>query len=91
MLALTAADLDNEPGRTWRSTEDTAIAVSLLRGHGSWVNWRRGKDYYAEGELLWLDIDTWIRKLTANKRSLDDFAGIFSGQGRRYRARNSDL
>ena len=82
MLALAAADLDAQAGRDWRSTEDTADAVSLVRGSGSaWSNWRRGKAYYTEGELLWLDADTLIRSLTANTRSLDDFAKLFLGKG----------
>jgi len=82
MLALTAADLDNQSGRDWRSTEDTATAVSLMRGGGNgWANWRRGKAYYPEGELLWLDADTLIRSLTANRRSLDDFERLFLGKG----------
>jgi predicted metalloprotease with PDZ domain len=82
MLALTAADLDHQSGRDWRSTEDTAVAVSLMRGGGSgWANWRRGKAYYPEGELLWLDADMLIRSLTANRRSLDDFERLFLGKG----------
>ena len=81
MLALSAADLDNEPGRIWRSTEDTSVAVSILRGSALWANWRRGKDYYGEGELLWLHVDTLIRKLTQNKKSLDDFEALFLGDG----------
>jgi predicted metalloprotease with PDZ domain len=31
-LAGTAANLDYTPGRDWRSTEDTAVAASVLRG-----------------------------------------------------------
>jgi predicted metalloprotease with PDZ domain len=82
MLALSAAQLDNKPGRAWRSTEDTGIAGSLIRGgYPAWVNWRRGQDYYQEGELLWLDADTLIRQLTGNKKSLDDFEKIFLGKG----------
>ncbi len=81
MLALSAADMDHEAGRQWRSTEDTAVAVSLLRGSGSWVNWRRGKAFYSDGELLWLDVDTRIRQLTQGRRSLDDFERIFLGRG----------
>jgi predicted metalloprotease with PDZ domain len=78
LLALSAADLDAKPGRIWRSTEDTAQAASILRGgNPAWSNWRRGQDYYQEGELLWLDADTLIRKLTGNKKSLDDFEKIF--------------
>jgi len=82
LLALSAASLDQKPGRDWRSTEDTAIASSILRGGtASWSNWKRGQDYYQEGELLWLDADTLIRKLTNNKKSLNDFEAIFLGKG----------
>jgi predicted metalloprotease with PDZ domain len=58
------------------------VAASILRdGRGAWANWRRSQDYYFEGELLWLDADTLIRKLTQNKKSLDDFQKIFLGNG----------
>jgi len=78
MLAASAAQLDYKPGRDWRSTEDTAIAASILRGgNPAWSNWKRGQDYYQEGELFWLDADTTIRKLTDNKKSLTDFLHIF--------------
>jgi predicted metalloprotease with PDZ domain len=81
-LAFTAAQLDNRPGRTWRNTEDTAIAASILRADGpAWSNWRRGQDYYQEGELLWLDVDTTIRQLTHNRKSLHDFLVLFVGKG----------
>ncbi len=81
-LAMTAAQLDYKPGRDWSSTEDTAIAASILRGDGAaWANWRRGQDYYQEGELVWLDADTLIRKLTDNKKSLIDFERIFLAKG----------
>jgi predicted metalloprotease with PDZ domain len=82
MLAMSAADLDYKPGRDWRPTEDTAVAASVLRGgNPAWSNWRRGQDYYDEGELLWLDADTLIRKMTDNKKSLDDFQKIFLAKG----------
>jgi predicted metalloprotease with PDZ domain len=82
LLAMSAANLDNKPGREWRSTEDTAISSSILRTNGmAWANWRRGQDYYQEGELLWLDADTLIRKLTDDKKSLNDFTHIFLGKG----------
>src|SRR6202035_5065741 len=73
LLADAAASLDYTPGRNWRSTQDTAVAASLLRSTGGWSNWIRGQDYYVEGELLWLDADTLIRKTTNNQKSLDDF------------------
>jgi predicted metalloprotease with PDZ domain len=82
LLALVAASLDNKPGRDWRSTEDTAISSSILREtSAAWANWRRGQDYYSEGELVWLDADTLVRKLTSDKRSLTDFEHIFLGKG----------
>ena len=82
ILAQSAANLDYTPGREWRSTEDTAIAASILRGGSqAWSNWRRGQDYYDEGQLVWLDADTLIRKLTNNQKSLDDFQHIFLGKG----------
>lgn len=82
ILATTAADMEYKPGRIWRPTEDTAVAASILRGgNPAWANWRRGQDYYFEGELLWLDVDTRIREMTHNKKSLDDFERIFLGVG----------
>src|SRR6202012_1635438 len=82
MLAASAANLDYKPGRDWRSTEDTAISASILRGgNPAWSNWKRGQDYYQEGELFWLDADTLIRKLTDNKKSLDDFEKVFLAKG----------
>ncbi len=46
-----------------------------------WANWERGQAYYQEGELLWLDADTLIRKMTDDKKSLNDFEPIFLGKG----------
>lgn len=81
VLAFWAAWMDFTAGRNWRSTEDTAVAASLLRDINRWGNWTRGQDYYFEGELLWLDIDTLIRKTTNNHKSLDDFERLFLGKG----------
>jgi len=81
-LAASAANLDYKSGRQWRSTDDTAIAASILRGGSQgWANWKRGQDYYQEGELLWLDADTLIRKLSDGKKSLTDFHHIFLAKG----------
>jgi predicted metalloprotease with PDZ domain len=82
LLAWSAAQLDYKSGREWRPTEDTAIAASVLRSNGpAWSNWRRGQDYYQEGELFWLDADTKIRELTNDQKSLTDFLHIFLGKG----------
>jgi predicted metalloprotease with PDZ domain len=80
-LAFWAAWMDFTAGRTWRSTEDTAVAASLLRDSDRWANWTRGQDYYFEGDLLWLDVDTLIRQNTNNQKSLDDFVNLFLGKG----------
>jgi predicted metalloprotease with PDZ domain len=81
-LAFTAFEMNHRPGRTWRNVEDTAIAASILRGGSpEWSNWRLGQDYYPEGQLIWLDVDTTIRNLTHNQKSLNDFAALFLGKG----------
>ena len=79
-LAGTAAYLDHRPGREWRSLEDTTRSVQMLRLLGSqWSSWRRGLDYYPEGELIWLEVDSMIRQQTHGQRSLDDFCRRFHG------------
>ena len=57
------------------------MAQVLYNTGGGWDNWRRGIDFYAEGDLLWLDVDTTIRKLSGGKKSLNDFAAAFEGLG----------
>jgi predicted metalloprotease with PDZ domain len=79
-LASTAAELDHRSGRTWRPLEDTARSVQTLRMMGSqWQNWRRGLDYYPEGELIWLEVDSIIRQQTHGQKSLNDFCRRFHG------------
>jgi len=80
-LAETAAMLDHRAGRTWRPLEDTARSVQTLRmlTRPEWANWRRGLDYYPEGELIWLEVDAIIRQQTHGKRSLNDFCRSFHG------------
>ncbi len=79
-LASTAAMLDHRSGRTWRPLEDTARSVQILRLAGStWQSWRRGLDYYTEGALIWLEVDTKLRQLSHGEKSLDDFCHAFHG------------
>ena len=79
-LASTAAMLDHRTGRTWRSLEDTARSVQILRLAGAtYQNWRRGLDYYTEGVFIWLEVDSKIRQLTHGQKSLDDFCRQFHG------------
>jgi predicted metalloprotease with PDZ domain len=79
-LALTAAELDHRTGREWRPLEDTARSVQILRLMGQqWRSWRRSLDYYPEGELIWLEVDSIIRRQTHGHNSLDDFCRRFHG------------
>jgi predicted metalloprotease with PDZ domain len=79
-LAATAAMLDHRVGRTWRPLEDTARSVQILRMQGpQWQSWRRGLDYYPEGELIWLEVDTTIRQQSNGQKSLNDFCRLFHG------------
>ena len=79
-LALIAAYYDLQPGRQWRSLEDTTNDP-IINHHRptTWENWTRYKDYYDEGLLVWLDVDTLIRERSHGRRSLDDFARGFLG------------
>lgn len=79
-LAFTAANMDHVPGREWRPLQDTADEAQVLyETSHAWANYRRRTDFYPEGELLWLDVDTKIRELSRAKRSIDDFCHAFYG------------
>ena len=79
-LADIAAFLDNEPGRRWRPLADTTTAAQLLYfAPGQWTAYRRSTDFYDEGWLIWLDVDTAIRELTHGQKSIDDFCHLFHG------------
>jgi predicted metalloprotease with PDZ domain len=79
-LAASAARYDSVAGRAWRAVQDTVYdpILNARRGLG-WPNWQRSEDYYVEGMLIWLDVDTRIREMSGDKRSLDDFARAFYG------------
>ncbi len=79
-FAREAAVLDDEPGREWRPLQDTADAAVFLYNAGAdWQNWRRGTDFYQEGDFLWLDVDGTIRRITEGQKSLNDFCRVFEG------------
>lgn len=79
-LARTAATYENRAGRRWRPMSDTTRdPIISSRGPLPWLSWQRSEDYYSEGQLMWLDIDTRIRELSGDTRSLDDFARRFFG------------
>ena len=69
-----------QPGRAWRSVEDTGAGLRHLRETSArFENLRRRQDYYHEGSLFWLEADAIIRGATDNERSLDDFSRAFFG------------
>ena len=81
MLAANAALFDHRAGRGWRNLQDTVHQgiVDFNDAVQPWESWQRGFDFYDEGTLVWLDVDTKLRELSKGKRSLDDFARSFIG------------
>ena len=79
-LALTAANYDVQPNRRWRALQDTSSdEVINPRRPMPWRSWQGFEDYYEQGQLIWLDVDTLIRERSGGRRSLDDFARAFFG------------
>ena len=79
-FAELAAYYDNQAGRKWRAVEDTTNdEIINPRRPLSWGDWQRYEEYYDEGALIWLEVDTLIRERSNGKRSLDDFARAFFG------------
>jgi predicted metalloprotease with PDZ domain len=79
-LAMTAAAMDAEKGRTWRPLADTAVDAQVLYEAGNdYENYRRSVDFYPEGTLIWLEADVQIRQLSKGAKSLDDFCRAFFG------------
>lgn len=81
-IAGIAATLDNRPARGWRSLDDTTNdPIITPRAPKGWLSFQRSEDYYAEGMLVWLEVDGIIRRESKGLKSLDDFARRFFGTG----------
>jgi predicted metalloprotease with PDZ domain len=81
-LAVDASLMSNRPGRQWKSLQDSTIDALYMPGKAvNWRDWQRREDYYAEGVMLWLDVDMLLRELTADRKSMTDFAAVFFGAG----------
>ncbi|MBL8631502.1 MAG: M61 family metallopeptidase [Rhodospirillaceae bacterium] len=79
-LAMTAATFDVRVGREWKALQDTVNdPITIKRAPQAWRSWQRGEDYYQEGQLIWLDVDTLLREKSGGRKSLDDFAKLFFG------------
>ena len=79
-LAGLGAHFDHESGRAWRPLSDTAISAQILYGaREDYADLRRGTDFYGEAALLWLEVDTLLRRLSGGSKSIDDFCKAFHG------------
>jgi len=79
-IAIQAATYDVRVGRAWKPLQDTTNdPITASRRPLPWRSWQRSEDYYSEGQLVWLDVDTLIRELSGGRKSLDDFAKAFFG------------
>jgi len=84
--------MDHRPGRAWRPLRDTADQAQVLyNAPHSWENYRRSVDFYAEGTLLWLDVDTRLRELSNGAKSLDNFTQIFHGNDAAFATTSHDV
>ncbi|WP_324829140.1 M61 family metallopeptidase [Qipengyuania zhejiangensis] len=79
-LAERAAYYSTQPGREWRSVEDSTFDPMLgYSADRPFPSLSRNRDYYREAGLVWLEADQIIRQGTRGRRGLDDFAKIFFG------------
>ena len=78
--AMIAAYYDNMPARQWRDLLDTTNdpIISQRRPKG-WVSWQRSEDYYNEGLMVWMEVDSMLRQQSHGTKSIDDFARAFFG------------
>ncbi len=83
VLAESAASMDAEGGRRWRPLRDVADEAPILYvTPPQWSDLRRSAtDFYTEGDLIWLEVDTIIRARSAGKRSIDDFLHLWASGG----------
>jgi predicted metalloprotease with PDZ domain len=79
-MAVYQAEMDARSGRGWRNLQEVSRSAQLLYSAGQqWTNLRRSTDYYVEGPLLWLQVDSLLREKSHGTRSLDTFAAEFFG------------
>lgn len=76
------ANLDYTAGRRWRPLIDTTNDPILSgRRPKGWTSYQRSEDYYNEGLLVWMQVDSILREQSKGAKSIDDFARAFFGIG----------
>lgn len=82
LAQVVATYRDNRPGLAWRDVQDTTLdPVIAARRPKPYPNYQLSEDYYRAGQMIWLEADVLIRSATGNRKSLDDFASAFFGDG----------
>ena len=78
--AAIMANLDTTPGRNWRALLDTTNGPIISnRKPMAWTDYQRGEEYYNEGLLVWMEVDSILREQSKGTKSIDDFARVFFG------------
>ncbi|WP_115720086.1 M61 family metallopeptidase [Gallaecimonas mangrovi] len=81
MLALLGATYDKgRPGMKWRNIWDTTNDPTIAqRAPLAYRNYQMSEDYYQGGQLIWYAVDAKLRKLSGDKKSINNFAKAFFG------------
>lgn len=68
------------PGLAWRPLQDTTNDPTINRRQPQpYRSYQLSEDYYAGGQMIWLEADARLRALSKGKKSIDDFAKAFFG------------
>jgi predicted metalloprotease with PDZ domain len=79
-MAVYQAEMDHRTGRDWRNLQDVSRSAQILYSAGQpWTMLRRATDFYREGPLLWLQVDSLLLEKSKGARSLDTLAADFFG------------
>ena len=77
-FASIAANQDIRRARDWRDVEDTTRDPIITdRRPKGWLSYQRSEDYYNEGLLIWLEVDSLLRARTGGAKGMQDFVRQF--------------
>ena len=80
VLASYAALQDTRPGRQWRAMLDTTNdPIMSARAPKGWLSWQRSEDYYVDGLITWMSVDSILREESGGTKSIDDYDRAFYG------------